>query len=329
MQSPEDSSKERLINDLVRLRERVNQLEKIGEANEKYETELVQANAMFEGLFQFAPDGIFAINSKGGIVQANREAARLFGYAREELIGLDHDIVVPDRFQERHMEDRKQYMSTPHIRRMGTGLELYGKRKDGTEFPVDISLGPLQIKDEIVTLAVVRDTTERKRIEEDLEKYRMHLEEMVSERTTELEMKSKSLEELNTTLKVLLQKREDDKKVMEERFVMNVKNLVLPYVEQLKKGRLDAGQRTYLDVVEAHLDEITTPLLQNIGQFNLTRKEITVAALIKQGKSTKEIAEILGIASGSIDVHRRNIRKKLGLTNRKANLLSRLESLNQ
>jgi PAS domain S-box-containing protein len=329
MQSLEDLSKERLINDLVKLRERIDKLEKIEEEKDKNADELAQTKAMFEGLFQFAPDAILVIDSIGGIKQINQEAERLFGYSREELLGLDHDIVVPDRFRSKHLEERKQYMSLPHIRRMGTGLELYGKRKDGTEFPVDISLGPLQARDEIVTLAVVRDVTERKRIEKDLERHRMHLEEMVSERTAELEMKSTAFQELNTTLKVLLQQREEDKKVMEERFVMNVKNLVLPYVEQLKKGRLDTVQRAYLDALDTHLNEITTPLLQNIRQFNLTPREIKVASLVKQGKPSKEIAEMLGIARGSIEVHRRSIRKKLGLTSRKANLLTHLDSLDK
>jgi PAS domain S-box-containing protein len=327
MQPPEEMSKERLINDLVKLRKRIDELETMKAEKEKYAAELAQTNAMFEGLFQFAPDAILVINSNGGIIQGNQEAERLFGYTSDELIGLDHDIVVPDRFREKHLEDRKQYMNSPRIRRMGTGLELYGRRKDGAEFPVDISIGPLQSRGEIVTLAVVRDITERKLMEDDLERHRKHLEDMVKDRTAELESKSISLQELNTALKVLLKHREDDKKTMEERFVINVKNLVLPNIEHVKKGRLDATQRAYLDALETHLIEITTPLLQNIAQFNLTPREIKVAALIKQGKTTKETAEILGIASGSIEVHRRNIRKKLGLINRKANLLSRLESL--
>ncbi len=444
MQPLEDLSKERLINDLLKLRKRIDELEKIKEEKAKYEAELAQTEAMYEGLFQFAPDAILIINNKGSIIRANQQAERLFGYSCEEFIGLEHDVVVPDRFRERHRAERKLYMSAPHVRRMGTGLELYARRKDGTEFPVDISLGPLQVKDEIVALAVVHDITFRKQTEEALreseERFRAlmtassealycmspdwsemrqlksqvflsgtekpsrtwlqeyihpddqphvtivikeairaksifdlehrvlradgsigwthsravplmdkngeivewfgaasdiserkqmeeNLQKMVQDRTVELETKSKSLQELNSALKVLLQQRDDDKKVTEERFVINVKNLVLPYVEQMKKGSLDAGQRECLAVIETNLNEITTPLLQNIGQFNLTPKEIKVVALIRQGKSSKEIAEILGIATGSIDVHRRNIRKKLGLTNRRANLLSRLESL--
>ena len=116
---------------------------------------------------------------------------------------------------------------------------------------------------------------------------------------------------------------------MEERFVMNVRNLVLPHIEQLRKGRLDVGQRSSLDMIHTHLHEIATPLLQGIRKFNLTPKELQVAALVRQGRSTKEIAEILGTASGSINIHRKHIRKKLGLNNRKANLQAHLEGIGE
>lgn len=189
MQSPEDLSKERLINDLVTLRQRIDELEKLKEEKQKYEDELAQTKAMFEGLFEFAPDAILVIDSRGAIVQVNQQAERLFGYTRDELAGVDHDIVVPDRFRKKHLEDRKHYMSAPHVRRMGTALELYGRRKDGTEFPVDIALGPLQTKDEIVTLAVVRDFTERVKIEADL-----------ADQAAELRKRTVQVEEMNKEL---------------------------------------------------------------------------------------------------------------------------------
>ena len=176
-------------------------------------------------------------------------------------------------------------------------------------------------------ISIVRDITARKQAEEELERYRLSLEEMVKERTAELEIKNVTLQELNTTLKVLLKQREEDKQDMEERFVMNVHSLVLPFVEQMKKGRLDVGQQPRLEIVETHLRDITMPLLKNIRKFNLTPKELKVAALVRNGKSTKEIAEILAVAAGSIDVHRNNIRKKLGLNSRRTNLQSYLETL--
>jgi DNA-binding CsgD family transcriptional regulator len=125
---------------------------------------------------------------------------------------------------------------------------------------------------------------------------------------------------------VILQKREEDKKILEERFVANIGSLVLPYVEMIKKNNLDAQQQFCLDIIEKNLGEIITPLLKNIQQFNLTPREIQVASLINDGKTTKEIAKTLGIAKGSIDTHRKNIRKKLGL-DRTTNLQSHLHLL--
>jgi PAS domain S-box-containing protein len=168
-----------------------------------------------------------------------------------------------------------------------------------------------------------------KQAEEELKAHQMQLEKVVKERTEDLEIKNITLQELNTTLKVLLKQRDDDKKDMEERFVTNIRNLILPFVEQMKKGRFDVGQQLCLDIIETHLHNIATPLLKNMRQFNLTPKEIKVAALVRNGRTTKEIAEILNVATGSIDIHRNNIRKKLGLNSRKANLQSHLETLGQ
>ncbi len=168
MQSPEDPSKEQLIQDLTNLRQRINELEEIEQDKKKYEEELARTKAMYEGLFEFAPDALVVVNRAGRIVQVNQQAERLFGYTREELLQADHDILVPERYQEEHLGQRRDYMSGPHIRQMGTGLELYGRRKDGSEFPVDIALGPLQTNTDAVVLAVVRDFTERKKAEDNL-----------------------------------------------------------------------------------------------------------------------------------------------------------------
>jgi len=171
------------------------------------------------------------------------------------------------------------------------------------------------------------DITERKQLEEELKRHRGQLEELVEERTVELEAKNITLQELNITLRTLLKQREDDKRDMEERFVMNVRDLVLPYVGHLKKGPLDVRQQTYLEIMEKHLNDIATPLLKNVRQFNLTPREVQVAALVSQGKSTKEIAKLLGAGSRSISTHRKSIRKKLGLGAKQENLQSYLNIL--
>jgi DNA-binding CsgD family transcriptional regulator len=106
-----------------------------------------------------------------------------------------------------------------------------------------------------------------------------------------------------------------------------VKRLVIPYVEKMKKDRLDPQQRSHLNVLETNLNEIVSPFLHTIQQLNLTPRETQIASLIKDGKTTKEIAKIVGVATSSIDSYRNNIRSKLGLNNKKVNLQSCLQSL--
>ena len=142
-----------------------------------------------------------------------------------------------------------------------------------------------------------------------------------------LEAKSNSLEEANTGFKVLLKHREEDKEELEERFVSNVKQLVLPYVERLKKGKLEPSQQIAVDFIEANLKEILSPFLNNLRSFNFTPRQLEIIAFIRQGKTTKEITEFLHVSTEAIDMHRFLLRKKLGLNKEKTNLRSYLLSL--
>ena len=162
---------------------------------------------------------------------------------------------------------------------------------------------------------VVRDITDRKSAEKALQQAH-----------NELEMRNKNLEEMNTALNVLLQKREDDKRQVEELIVSNIKSLVYPCVEKMQNDAPNAKQHLLLSIIETHLNELLSPLLKELQQFKLTPKEVRVAAMVKDGKTTKEIAEIIGVATSSIDDHRNNIRKKLGL-GRNVNLQLKLQSL--
>jgi DNA-binding CsgD family transcriptional regulator len=207
-----------------------------------------------------------------------------------------------------------------------TLLDTKVLRKDGKAVAVDITGNRIEISGENVLQGIFRDITERKMLEEELNRYRENLERMVSERTEDLEVKTKNLEELNTALNVLLRKREEDKRDLEERFVANIGNLIQPYVNKLRNGNLDKQKQLCLDIIENHLREIVTPLLKNLGQFGLTTREVHVATMIKGGKTTKEISEILGVGISGIDFHRKNIRKKLGLGKR-SNLHVRLQSI--
>lgn len=145
----------------------------------------------------------------------------------------------------------------------------------------------------------------------------------------QLEDKNQSLNELNTALKVLIQQREVDKAEMEKKFLANVKTLVLPYISRLKESRLSEKDKTLLSIIDDHLHDIISPLLKNINNADimLTPQEIQVASLVKDGKTTSEIADILFVSETTVSFHRKNLRNKLGLKNRQANLRSFLLSM--
>ena len=154
-------------------------------------------------------------------------------------------------------------------------------------------------------------------------------EEALRERELELELQTQKLEETNTALRVLLKAREEDKQELEEKVLANVKELIIPYLEDLKNAGLDSRQKAYLEIVESNLNDIISPFLHQLSSkyLNLTPREIQVATLVKEGKATKEIAEMLHLSMNAVDFHRKNIRAKLGLKNKKANLRTHLLSL--
>lgn len=186
MKALTDLTKEQLINDLVVLRQRISELEEIEKKKTKYEEELNRTKAMFEGLFEFAPDAILVVSQEGHIVRANKQSGRLFGYSENEMTDIELENLLPERFREKHKEHRRKYLLDPHVRPMGRELELYGRRKDGSEFHVDIALGPIIIEQKHYVLAVIRDFTERKRLEKNLAEACAGLETRIEERTAEL-----------------------------------------------------------------------------------------------------------------------------------------------
>ncbi len=128
-------------------------------------TEPQRAEQKFRALLEAAPDGIVIVNPQGTILIVNAKTEELFGYARSELLGKPVEILVPRRFQEQHQSHRDGYMERPKARAMGSDLDLRGLRRDGSEFPVEISLSPLETEDGMLVISAIRDVSERKRAE--------------------------------------------------------------------------------------------------------------------------------------------------------------------
>lgn len=154
-------------------------------------------------------------------------------------------------------------------------------------------------------------------------------EEALRESKKDLEIQKRNLEEANIALKVLLRQREEDRQVLEKNVLTNIKDLVFPYIEKLKRAPLRSRDKTAIDIIETHLNEVISPLLQRLSNLNilLTPQEMQVAALVKDGRSSKEIADILSISETTVHFHRKNLRNKFGLKNRSTNLRSYLLSL--
>ena len=137
---------------------------------------IVAETLLSASILEAIPDAVAAVNQQGVIIQVNSQAEALFGYTRDELIGQSVEMLVPERQRPQHHQHRESFHSRPKIRRMGSGLDLYGRRRDGSEFPVEISLSPVATGNGAIVLSVIRDISDRKRIEEELRRANDELE---------------------------------------------------------------------------------------------------------------------------------------------------------
>lgn len=140
-------------------------------------TEQRRSEERFKGILESAPDAIVIADSDGKIQMINAQTENLFGYSRNEIIGQEVELLIPQRFHEGHYRHRQNYNLDPKVRAMGIGMELYGVRKDGKEFPVEISLSPIRIaEEEVLVFAAVRDITRQKKAESEIKQLNKELE---------------------------------------------------------------------------------------------------------------------------------------------------------
>ena len=277
---------------------------------------LRESEENFRALAENANDGILiAAGEEGGNVYANKRAAEITGYSVTELLGIGlHELVAPGEIKE--VADR--YKRRLAAKNVPGEYETKLVRQSREIFPVELSSARSVWKGEPASIIIIRDITNRKRAEEAVRKSEAELVE-----------KSRHLEEVNAALKVLLKQREGDKADLEERLLANVKELVLPYVERLKNSRLHSDQMTLVGILESNMKEIVSPFVTKLSSrfLSLTPTEIQVASLIKDGKTSKEIASVIHASENTVRSHRFHIRSKLGIKNKKVNFRSYLQSL--
>jgi len=156
-------TKEQLLKELHEMREQLRMLDSC-----KRDMQFVQTR--YTKLLESAPDAMLFVNKDGRIITINAQLEHLFGYSEEELVGKDLHALIPERFRKRHRDDLSGYFSNPRVRPMGSGLQIFARRKDGTEFPADVSLSPLEMDGEMLAIASIRDITELRRSESRLER---------------------------------------------------------------------------------------------------------------------------------------------------------------
>ena len=277
------------------------------------ENRLRESEARFRALTESAPSAIFIVHAER-FLYVNPALEAITGFSKAEIFQMRFwDLIHPEM---RELV-RKRGLARQRGEDVPARYEVKILTKDGKTKWMDVAITLIDYEKKSATLGTAYDTTERKQAQE-----------LLIERERQLEHQSRNLAEVNTALKVLLKSMEDDSIDLKEKMLTNVKRLVLPYLEKLKMGNLTPQKRVYLENIENNLKNIISPFTQNLSSkhYDLTPTEIQVAALIKEGKTTKDIANMLNKSPHAINFHRNNIRKKIGLQNKKTNLRSYLLS---
>ena len=278
------------------------------------ENALRNSEIRYRTIFENTGTATIIADADGTILLANREFEGLTGYKRKVLEkgkNWTRFILKEDLERIARLKPSRPVLS-------------------GDNFEIRIASRKGEIRHALMTLAVISGTAQRVISLLDITD-RKGAETSLRKREQELDLKSQSLEEANTALKVLLQHREEDKKGFEEKVVSNLNKLVFPYIEKIKHLRLDENQRAHVSIIESHLKDIASPFLKTMTTryLSLTPREIQISSLVREGRTTKDITDLLNLSPAAVDFHRKNIRMKFGIKNQKANLRSFLLSLSE
>ncbi|MDA8140952.1 MAG: PAS domain S-box protein [Desulfobacteraceae bacterium] len=338
------------------LYDRITELEGEKKKNNQVYQELRDLQQRYHTLIENIPDMVFALDEMGTFLTVNKASA-FNGYTPEELVGRpflefvhpeDRDYAVGTYLEAvAARQNRSQTIQFRIITKLGEvrWLEVNCSMQFSTDGRFIVHEGVsrdvteiVQRQQELIKEQAILEERVRIRTQE-LTKTNTQLQQQIDERLavekelrqreTALELEKANLKEANTALKVLLKRREMDKHALEEQVLYNVKKLVLPYLSKMKKEISDEKQKVYLGILESNLVDITCGFSRRLSFefYGLSTSEIKVANFIRQGKKTKEIAEVLGLSSRTVEAFRQSIRQKLRLQNKKVNLRTFLMSI--
>jgi PAS domain S-box-containing protein len=276
----------------------------------KAEKALYQSEEKYRELYENANDIIFLIDSTGKIISCNAAMSNTYGLKQETLMGMEIEKLIDKDY----IPGFKYFIQ----RKFGNlydrnNQEFLTYSNTGDEVWIEVNARIIKENDKPVALhGIARDITDKKRM------------------VKALHEKSQRLQDLITTLKTVMKQREEDKVEIEQSFIFNVRQSILPCIENLKLSYKENSNRmNQLKMLEKNISEVISPYLRSLSSKfpNLTPMEMKIIKFIKEGRTTKEISELLVVSSRTIDFHRKNIRKKLELKNRNANLRSFLSSI--
>jgi len=229
----------------------------------------------FQDLLDAVPDALVCVRQDGRITLINRQAETLFGYTQQELLGQPVEVLVPEQFRSAHVGHRSHFEAHPKIRPMGTGLDLSARRKDGTEFPAEISLSPIKTDRQFFVIAVIRDITDRRKIQEELKQLNAGLEQRVLERTAELNAANKELEAFSYSvshdLRAPLRSMQGFSKILLEEHAPHLPEEAQRYLRLVAENCAQMG---------CLVDDLLT--FSRLSRQSLNRRHVSTAALVRQ-----------------------------------------------
>jgi PAS domain S-box-containing protein len=273
-----------------------------------------QLNTLLSRMFFLSPS-LMAVNrfEDNVFLDVNYRFTRFIGYSREEIIG--HSIPELNILSQEEIDGIYQSLEAMNA---VYNKEIKYRTKAGKIRQAIYSAELVEIQGKKFVLSVYNDITESR-----------HVQNVLKQKDAELTRRLEELEEARIALRVISEHRSKDRKNLEAVFQQNINELIIPYIREMRKFNPDKRNKQYLNIIESNLKDIVSPFLDKLSSRykKLTPTEIQVASMVKEGMTSKNIAEILGVTVGTVDTHRNNIRKKLGLKKEKINLRSYLLSM--